>query len=421
MDINMKLTKILTHLLLLAPAVVLASNADSFNFVTISDIHLDNTQTNTMQINPTGYDQDNDMDKESFINIMNAVSKTISETKSKPEFILYLGDIVGHESFIENFLHRSKFVRSNEEMYFKKILKNNPDTPIINVFGDSDSTESDYGKFEYEKISPYTIAMDSGFKNGFLSTGVKCDKGSKKQVYPCLANENTKYGYFTIHLKKNLVLLGINSVMFSTKSEEDNMGTFREFSFLTNQLNLAEINKDQVIIAMHVPVGNNVQNGYKYWTKYNNEEFLHLLSKHKRIIEMILVGHHMEEFKKLNFNGKKIGEYFTASLSTKYGNSPSFKIFNMDETDGEWSVNNYTTYQTHNINGKPVFNKYYNFVKADCAKTKYKKNINNCLNDILFKDTLPKYTVGNPNNKSFVAKSAKDFTINVDRYDNVIT
>ena len=417
----MKLKKILTHLSLLVPAVVLASNADSFNFVTISDIDLDNSQKNTMQINPKSYNQDNDMDKKTFNNLMDSISKTISETNSKPEFILYLGNIVGNESFIENFLHREKFVKSNEEMYFKKILKNNPNTPIINVFGNSDSTESDYGRFKYKQVSPYTIAMKSGFKNGFLSTGVKCDKDNKKQVYPCIMNENTKYGFFTISLNKHLTLIGINSVMFSPKSKEDNIGTFKEFSFFTNQLELAEINKNQVIIAMHVPVGNNVQNGSKYWTKYNNEEFLHLLSKHKQIIEMILVGHHMEEFKKLNFNGKNIGEYFTASLSTKYGNSPSFKVFNMNKTGGKWSVNNYTTYQTHNTTGKPIFNKYYSFAKTDCDNVKYNKNINNCLSDILFEDTLTKYTVGNPNNKNFVAKSSKDFIINVDKYDNVIT
>ena len=399
----------------------MASNADNFNFVTISDLDLDNSQKNAMQINPKGYDQDNDMDKKTFNNIMDAISKTISKTDSKPEFILYLGNIVGHTNFIENFLHRERFVRSNEEMYFKKILKNNPDTPIINVFGNSDSTEANYGKFEYEKVSPYTIAMDSGFKNGFLSTGVKCDTDNKNQVYPCLENENTKYGFFTIYLKKNLTLIAMNSVMFSPKSDEDNLGIFREFSFLTNQLERAEINKDKVIIAMHVPVGNNVRDGSNYWTKYNNEEFLHLLSKHKGIIQMILVGQHMEEFKKLNFNGKRIGEYFTASLSTKYGNSPSFKIFNMANTDGKWSVNNYTTYQDHNTKGKPVFTKYYSFAKTDCNKAKYKKDINNCLNGILFEDTLPKYTVGNPNDKIFIAKSSKDFIINVDKYDNVIT
>ena len=74
----MKLVKLLTHLSLLVPAVLLASNADNFNFVTISDIHLNESQSNIMEINPKSNNKDNDMDKESFNKIMGSVSKTIS-------------------------------------------------------------------------------------------------------------------------------------------------------------------------------------------------------------------------------------------------------------------------------------------------------------------------------------------------------
>jgi hypothetical protein len=180
----MKLTKLFIHLSLLIPVIVLAGNTDSFNFITISDIHLDKDQSHVMEINPKGNNKNNDMDEKSFNNIMDSISKTISQTDSKPEFILYLGDIVSHEDFIDKLSKRSKFVKSNEKTYFKKILENNPDIPIINVFGNNDSTESNYGKFEYKEVSPYTIAMYSGFKNGFLSTGVKCDKDNKKTSIP---------------------------------------------------------------------------------------------------------------------------------------------------------------------------------------------------------------------------------------------
>jgi hypothetical protein len=374
-----------------------------------------------MEINPKGDSKDNDMDKKSFNKIMDAVSKTISETDSKPEFILYLGDMVGHEGFIDKLLNRSKFVKSIEKTYFKKILKNNPDTPIINVFGNNDSLESNYGKFEDDKVSPYTIAMDNGFKDGFLSTGIKCDKGNVKQVYPCIVDEDAKNGFFSISLKKNLILLGMNSVMFSPHSAMNNKAAFEQMTLLDRELKLADKNNTQVLIAMHIAAGNNVYDGSHFWVKDDYAEFLHLLSIHKRVVKGILTGHTlMEEFKVLDFSGTQIGEYFTAGLSTTHGNSPSFKIFNMAETDGKWSIDDYTTYQTHNTKGDPIFTKYYSFASTYCDNIKYKKDINNCLYGISFEDILPKYTVGNPNNKNYVAKSPKDFIIKVDKKDHVI-
>ena len=290
------------------------------------------------------------------------------------------------------------------------------------MFGNNDSIESNYGKFENKKESPYTIAMESGFKNGFLSTGIKCDKDSKKQVYPCIRDEDIKRGIFSISLKKNLTLLGMNSVMFSPHSRVDNAASFSEMTLLDKELKSAEKNKTQVLIAMHIPVGNNVYDGSHFWIKDDYEEFLHLLSIHKRVVKGILVGHtHMEEFKTLDFSGTQIGEYFTAGLSTSHGNSPSFKIFNMAKNDDIWSIDDYTTYQTHNTEGNPVFSKYYSFASTYCAKIKYKKDINNCLYSVSFKDILPRYTVGNPNNKNYIAKSPQDFIIRVDKENQAIT
>ena len=151
----MHLFKNIIFLMSLIPSLMFAINSDNFNFVTLSDIHLNTSQSNTMQINPDGFNPHNDMDDKSFNKLINSVTKTISKTSIKPDFILYLGDIVGHQNSSEASLDRSKFVIRNETAFFKKILKTNPNIPIINVFGNNDSSQVNYGDFQEESISPY--------------------------------------------------------------------------------------------------------------------------------------------------------------------------------------------------------------------------------------------------------------------------
>ena len=50
---------------------------DAYNFLTISDIHLNNEQTHTMNLDPAGYNEDNDMDLQSFFEISHAIKHSI--------------------------------------------------------------------------------------------------------------------------------------------------------------------------------------------------------------------------------------------------------------------------------------------------------------------------------------------------------
>lgn len=408
--IKRKTMKKFIWLLLTLPALVLASSSNQFNFLSISDVHLNAEQTHIMQINPTGYDAQNDMDYNSFNKLMIAIKNTRSSMSDKPYFIIYLGDMVGHNDSI---LDRSAYVKKNENVIFKRLLNDFPDTPIITIFGNNDSTQSDYGDFQNNNISPFTIAENAGFKNGFLSTGLICNNEKSSDKFPCLLKQFRKNGYFSILLKKNLMLIGLNSVMFSPNHQRNTAEFEKQFEFLESELQLAQSEKIKVIIATHIPVGDNVYDGSAFWKDSPRNTFLDIISKYRQEIVGLLAGHtHMEEFKIIQFpDGERLGQYLTAGLSTSHGNSPSFKTFSMKIENNEWIIENYTTYQIHD--NKLSFSKYYDFFYTYCQNSNHTKNINDCLYSINFDDILPQYTVNNPNYSNYSAQDPSVFFVKV--------
>ena len=98
----------------------------------------------------------------------------------------------------------------------------------------------------------------------------------------------------------------------------------------------------------------------------------------------------------------EIGEFFTAALSTSHGNSPSIKIYELGNTIDKWSIHNYITYQFHQKGSEVVLSKYYDFLKTYCNHLQNEVtqpkvvNVNSCLSQIQFNQTLLRFTVGNP-------------------------
>lgn len=389
------------------------ASANLIHFLTITDIHLKCKQSHIMKIDPAGYNSSNDMDNESFLKLSLLIKNHVGPNAliPKPDFILYLGDTVGHRGFFD--FSRKNLVQRNEEKTFTKLQNIFPDTPIISVFGNNDSFEKDYGSFLFQGLSPYKVAMKVGFKNGFLSTGNTCNAG-KASVYPCILNQNDEYGFFGIQLEKTLMLIGLNSVMFSPESSDTPQQIQIQMDYLEKQLAQAKEQGMSVLIAMHIPVGSNVYDGSYFWKQPYQNTFLRIIRRYHNQIKGILVGHtHMEEFKVIKVSqNENIGEYFTAGLSTSHGNSPSIKDFTIEENNKIWSIENYTTYQIHETNNKLVISKYYDFHDAYCKKDPKEIDINTCLSSIKFRDILPRYTVNNPNYRNYKARSPQSFYIN---------
>lgn len=368
------------------------------NFMTISDIHLNINQKNLMQIDPSGYNIKNDMDKQTFLSLMFTVGKNVGNGKliPKPRFILWLGDIVAHTKSLLIF-NRPLFVKLNESNVLTALKKTFPDTPIINIFGNNDSFEKNYGDYTFNHISAQNIAIESGFKNGFLSTGLLCNNKRLKK-FPCLMSQNTYNGYFTVKLENKLLLIGLNSVMFSTSSDAKLQDIQQQFNYLTKQLAFAKKEHMSVLLAMHIPTGNNVYDGSDFWKQQQKKDFLKIINRYQAQIKGLLVAHtHMEELKVITLSKKNIGEYFTAGLSTSHGNSPSIKVFSMKNKKNGWAINNYTTYQIHKKNGKLQLSKYYDFSDTFCKRPNSVMSIDDCLSKIKISDIFPYYTVNNPN------------------------
>ena len=120
-------------------------------------------------------------------------------------------------------------------------------------------------------MSPYTVATQSGFKNGFLSTGTLCDSTNH---FPCLFSQNEVQGFFSIKLRKDLLLVGLNTVIFSDYSNANPQRVKVQMNYLETQLDKANMKGMSVLIAMHIPVGKNVFDGTNFWKTPYQDTFL---------------------------------------------------------------------------------------------------------------------------------------------------
>jgi len=199
-------------LLLLTILLGMLSYANcGINFLTISDFHLNYELRTLMDIDPTGFSDDNDLDSGTFDQISNAIKNYVGEGNlgKNLSFVLCLGDVVGHHIFED----RDTLVKWNEKYIYSELLKMFPDVPIINIFGNNDSFERNYGLYTHNSMSPYGTAIEIGFKNGFLSTGKICNGETDPNAFPCLISQESLHGHFAMKLHPDLMLLGLNTIM----------------------------------------------------------------------------------------------------------------------------------------------------------------------------------------------------------------
>ena len=404
-----------------------ATKGNRLEFIPLTDIHLNNEQQHTMDMAPSGFNKDNDMDLNSFKTLSDTIKQNVGEGKlvSKPTFVLYLGDIVGHQSNSE--INRTKLVQENEELVFSSLQDMFPNTPIFTLFGNNDSFEKNYGKFTFNQMSPYETAIQSGFKNGFLSTGWICD-GDSDVLFPCVVSQNERHGYFSAKIQPGLLLVGLNTVTLSPRHDMNSTAIYEQIDYLKSTLDYAVDNLMSVLIAMHIPFGDNVYDGSSFLEKEYQDIIFDTIAPHFHHIVGILVSHtHMEEFKILRFTSFEgaythIGQYFTAGLSTSHGNSPSIKVFEMEQIVN-WHITNYVTYQLHQKENEMSMAKYYDFQSNYCGGIvwNYTTDISDCLSQIEFNQTLPYFTVNNTNYMQYPVTSPESFYIDRNISNNAST
>lgn len=385
---------------LLFPTVSIASSVnDRNNFLVISDIHLDKASTHTMEVNPSKENGDNDLDQATFERLVLDINKNIKNNLiAEPKFIILLGDMVGHirtssESSIES-----------ETVVFNVFKKNFPNTPIFYTFGNNDSLKVNYGPFKDgdrtgQVKSPYEVAkINGGWMNGFLSTGIIC--GGTENIFPCIITENNTDGYYSAYLKPGFRLVSLNSVLLSKNriqvSEQDAMN---QLQWLSEQLKLAEENQESVLIAMHIPPGNNVYDHSNFWILKEQAIFLKLIRIYQDTVIGVLASHtHAEELKAIrdDFNTNISGVYFAPALSTSHGNAPAIKTFYFSKNSERWLLSNYETFYFSTNDSGLTFDKLYDYKSYYCNKLNI-KNLLDCLDNLTPDKMKTYFSAGNPN------------------------
>ncbi|WP_234817455.1 hypothetical protein [Candidatus Williamhamiltonella defendens] len=123
----MKLQILASIVLVIFSFLIPQAFSKKINFLTINDIHLNHQQTHKMEMAPSGYNATNDMDNKTFGQLSSLIRRNVGSQKliSKPEFILYLGDIVGHKRTS----NPARFVQDNTKKALTGLQSMFPDTP----------------------------------------------------------------------------------------------------------------------------------------------------------------------------------------------------------------------------------------------------------------------------------------------------
>lgn len=388
--------RFLFAVLLTFPLLTLANTEN--NFLVISDIHLDVNSSHAMEISPQRGNIANDLDLTTFKALMAKIHDSIAAGKiSKPQFVLLLGDIVGHIRI------GADSVITSESKVFNELKSNFPNIPIFYTFGNNDSLASNYGPFKDRTKSPYTSAYDvakqaANWSDGFLSTGVLCEQSPK--TFPCLISENTNSGYYDAYIQLSFRLISLNTVMFSRHSNPSPEEAKQELQWLETQLKVATTNHETVLITMHIPFGNNVYDHTNFWNPTYQTTFLQLLKTYKESIVGVLAAHtHNDELKIIkDATGNTItGIYLTAALSTSHGNAPSVKTFYFAKSkNSQWQITNYKSFYFSMNNNHLDLTKLYDYQGEYCPFVAV--DLYACLDNVTINQLHKYYTAGNKNN-----------------------
>lgn len=179
-------------------------------------------------------------------------------------------------------------------------------------------------------------------------------------------------GYYYAEPLTDLMVIGLNSVYFSTSAVGDvESAALAELDWLDTTLASATAAGKKVWILMHIPPGANIFSTKNHidseghvttatmmWEDAYQESFLDILSNYSSFVTLMLAGHtHMDEY--------RLPDGFleiTPAIAPYFNNDPAFKIFSYNGTD--FSFTNYRS-MNYNLATKPAdFSTYYTFSSA---------------------------------------------------------
>jgi sphingomyelin phosphodiesterase acid-like 3 len=374
--INALLVLVISITSLILPIDIVAeTNKTQLNFLVLSDIHINATTKIRMTINPDKPSQKspriNNLDIETFKEMLKNIQFGIQNGLiQNPSFILVTGDLAGHNRDNDSDVYK------NQAVAFKFLHEFFPNKPILYIFGNNDSLEKPYGAFYIKNAplgahSPFEIAKNNGWKDGFLSTGNHCKWPNPS--YPCLSSEEITSGYYSAYIQSKLKLIALNSIMLSDLKATSDDPSDNQLKWLNNELESARKNNEKILLVSHIPFGNDILDNTAFWRQKYQEALYKLLNAYNVDIIGILSGHtHMEELKIIKNSTENDTDIqavkstdiiiIAPGLSTSDGNAPGWKTFDLQKDNDGWHIANYKTFAfVPSDNNKLSIKKLYSF------------------------------------------------------------
>ena len=223
-----------------------------------------------------------------------------------------------------------------------------------------------------------------------------------------VSNPDPALGYYSARPVTGLRVIAINSIILGHtyhvadgKSQLD--AGNEQMNWLEAQLQDAK-GKDKVLIAMHIPPGNDayaVSRGKQttgMWSHLAKDSqqpnhqtwlnrFLDLISTHADTVVGLAYGHtHMDELRRLHdHSGKIIAVAISCpGITTNHGNNPGFKVVSYDSKTKE--LQDFVTYYTHK-NDTRWGNRQYRFTTLFNCPPPKSTSILECLTNSRYQST----------------------------------
>lgn len=260
-------------------------------------------------------------------------------TREQVQFILLLGDFLGHEYHAKFKKYTSNTNRDAYQLFVKKTYKflammlanAFPNTDTYALIGNNDSYHGDY-----------YVESKGNFYQDFTATWGPLIKNNDRRRF--MLDEMNKAGYYAQTIGEDLQLIILNTNLFSKDAKGKNISsaTLQEWKWFESQLNIAKNQGRAVLIAMHIPekLGLQVLSSKQmlilmtFWRPDCVSRFAAILKNNPNNIVGILAGHlHANWLQWAKFNDQtQIPVLISSSVSPIFGNRPGFRLYHYQPT-----------------------------------------------------------------------------------------
>lgn len=318
---------------------------DSSYFLFISDIHL-----NTGDAGPSVPGNDTGVD---LWKLAKAKLLSITTGKNPPKFIIYTGDLPGHNP------DNGSIHDTNVLTVLDDLVEIAHGIPLFYAPGNNDPLDGDYLAFSDSQCrTPLSLVKGKGYP-----------APNAAQIY----NQDATHGYYSATPFKGLRIIGMNTVMFTNSQrgytdpecasdpEDRSQASALQIKWLKQELKSAALNKEKVYLIMHIPPGVDAYNSGLMWKDNGYEDsLLAFVNSYESIVSGVFYGHtHMDEVRRLTVPGNTslFSEIALSApgISPIFDNNPGFKKVYYNQA---YEPIDFTTYYTtfsnnrYGINGE---------------------------------------------------------------------